>query len=162
MKITKEFLENTKRENQYHIILCKSRVGFPMIFFTHPWFIVIDKKGSINRFEVINWRNKHKKNNDNWFFKNAFEAYEGLYLIPQINFHKMKGKIIFHVRGGENSLAHKVFKFFQKEVYSYPFKNKYSYYPGPNSNTFVQWVLNKFPELNYKLRFDSLGRNYKE
>jgi uncharacterized protein (DUF1919 family) len=28
-------------------------------------------------------------------------------------------------------------------IHNYPYKNKYIHYPGPKSNTFVQYIINK-------------------
>lgn len=39
---------------------------------------------------------------------------------------------------------------------SYPFNNKYRYWPGPNSNTFAQWVVRD----KMKLPFRAAGRLY--
>ncbi len=41
----------------------------------------------------------------------------------------------------------------------YPYNNEYKYYPGPNSNTYVQWVLNQ-AKLNYLLSKKGLGKNF--
>ncbi len=41
----------------------------------------------------------------------------------------------------------------------YPYKYKYKYWPGPNSNTYVQWVLNE-AKTQYSLSPLGLGKNY--
>ncbi|TVQ42592.1 MAG: DUF3750 domain-containing protein [Gloeocapsa sp. DLM2.Bin57] len=41
----------------------------------------------------------------------------------------------------------------------YPYKYKYRYWPGPNSNTYVQWVLNE-AKTNHYLSYLGLGKNY--
>lgn len=41
----------------------------------------------------------------------------------------------------------------------YPYNYQYKYYPGPNSNTYVQWVLNQ-GKTNYLLGRKGLGKNY--
>jgi hypothetical protein len=38
--------------------------------------------------------------------------------------------------------ADSVVRFIQSQSPSYPLRSRYSYYPGPNSNTYIQWVLN--------------------
>lgn len=43
---------------------------------------------------------------------------------------------------------------------SYPYKYQYLYWPGPNSNTYVQWVLNQ-AGTNYFLGGLALGKNYR-
>ena len=43
----------------------------------------------------------------------------------------------------------------------YPYNHYYRYYPGPNSNTYVQWVLNQ-TKSNYFLSEKGIGKNYKQ
>ena len=42
----------------------------------------------------------------------------------------------------------------------YPWKNTYTVFPGPNSNTFTAWVSRQVPELNLKLPFTAIGSGY--
>jgi len=44
----------------------------------------------------------------------------------------------------------------RKSPESYPWCSKYRYWPGPNSNTYVQWVLHGTHELSRK----GLGKHY--
>ena len=41
----------------------------------------------------------------------------------------------------------------------YPYKKEYSMF-GPNSNTFIAWILCEVPELNLKLSRRAIGKNY--
>lgn len=41
----------------------------------------------------------------------------------------------------------------------YPYNYKYRYYPGPNSNTYVQWILNQ-GNTNYLLGKKGIGKDY--
>lgn len=45
-------------------------------------------------------------------------------------------------------------------VARYPWANEYTLFPGPNSNTFPQWVGMQIPELGLKLPFRALGSGY--
>ena len=42
----------------------------------------------------------------------------------------------------------------------YPWAEEYTLFPGPNSNTFPQWVGLQVPELNLELPFRALGSGY--
>ena len=42
----------------------------------------------------------------------------------------------------------------------YPWANQYTVFPGPNSNTFPQWVGLQVPELGLELPFRALGSGY--
>jgi len=43
---------------------------------------------------------------------------------------------------------------------SYPWKNTYKAYPGPNSNTFIAWIALQVPELELDLPFSAIGSSY--
>jgi hypothetical protein len=42
---------------------------------------------------------------------------------------------------------------------SYPYCERYRYWPGPNSNTYVAWVL-RAAGIDYALSWKAFGRNY--
>ncbi|MEO9944866.1 MAG: DUF3750 domain-containing protein [Paraglaciecola sp.] len=42
----------------------------------------------------------------------------------------------------------------------YPWANEYTLFPGPNSNTFPQWVGLQVPELELELPFRAIGSGY--
>ena len=42
----------------------------------------------------------------------------------------------------------------------YPWANEYTLFPGPNSNTFLQWVGLQVPEMELELPFRALGSGY--
>ncbi|ELR98442.1 DUF3750 domain-containing protein [Gloeocapsa sp. PCC 73106] len=42
---------------------------------------------------------------------------------------------------------------------SYPYKYLYRYWPGPNSNTYVQWILNQ-AQTQYSLSSLGIGKDY--
>lgn len=45
---------------------------------------------------------------------------------------------------------------------SYPWPNYYKAFPGPNSNTFTAWVVDKVPGLKVSLPFSAIGSGYSE
>ena len=42
----------------------------------------------------------------------------------------------------------------------YPFRDRYLPWPGPNSNTFVAWVLRR-ADVDFRLPWNAIGRNYR-
>lgn len=56
-------------------------------------------------------------------------------------------------------LAHQLAEIIVNTPEIYPYNYRYHYFPGPNSNTYVQWVLNK-ANLNYSLSWRGIGRHY--
>ena len=43
---------------------------------------------------------------------------------------------------------------------SYPYKNTYSVWPGPNSNTFIAWIGRLVPELRLDLPATAIGKDW--
>jgi len=43
---------------------------------------------------------------------------------------------------------------------SYPYAGEYKMLPGPNSNSFIQWILLEVPELGAELPAKALGKNW--
>lgn len=75
---------------------------------------------------------------------------------------RYQAKLLYKIAGNKNSLAHKVATFIDDTIKDYPYKNIYKHLPGPNSNTFTQWILNHFPEIKLQLPRNAFGKNYKE
>lgn len=48
--------------------------------------------------------------------------------------------VIAELRG---EMAEKVARFIETQSPRYPWRHEYTYFPGPNSNTYTAWVLNK-------------------
>ncbi|WP_166254567.1 DUF3750 domain-containing protein [Marinobacter salicampi] len=48
----------------------------------------------------------------------------------------------------------------QQAVADYPYPNRYEAWPGPNSNTFVAWVIRQVPELDVALPNTAIGKDY--
>lgn len=47
-----------------------------------------------------------------------------------------------------------------KAARDYPFADRYTVYPGPNSNTFTAWIARKAPELRLDLPPTAIGKDY--
>ena len=56
-------------------------------------------------------------------------------------------------------LAYQLTKIIENTPKTYPYKHCYRYFPGPNSNTYVQWVLNQ-ADNNYRLGIRGIGKHY--
>ncbi|MEO1889267.1 MAG: DUF3750 domain-containing protein [Cycloclasticus sp.] len=48
----------------------------------------------------------------------------------------------------------------EQAVISYPFPEEYTLWPGPNSNSFTEWVSLEVPELGLKLPMSAIGKNW--
>ena len=74
-----------------------------------------------------------------------------------INRLRLTPKLVGYIEGDELSLSKSMIDFVENNYLSYPHKFSYHYVPGPNSNTFTRWIINKFPESGLKLPWNAFG-----
>ena len=43
---------------------------------------------------------------------------------------------------------------------TYPYPNEYKMLPGPNSNSFIQWILLEVPDIGFKLPVKAIGKSW--
>jgi len=150
------------RSYLYQIFIMCSRVPLPLFFALHTWF-VINKKGNVNRWESGKFHNpKPKKSWGNVYLglgKN--NPLTGMNLNPFSPGQRYKSRLLGYLEGKNNSTAHKMISFIESNAKNYPYKNEYVLL-GPNSNTFTQWILNRFPESNLKLPWNAIGKSYRK
>ena len=92
------------------------------------------------------------------------EGFEGKDSIPENNealsIVDVRGRPLFlYVEGEEGSLAQNMADFIEVSNKNYPYCYGYSLI-GPNSNTYVQSVLDRFPESRMQLSWNALGKNF--
>jgi len=152
-----EFSELINR-NKYQVFLFSSPVPYPLNFAVHTWFVV-NLKGKISRWEFGRFKESPHKNGIG-VLKNFFEPTKGMNKYFWKSHPRFSSKLIDFIEGADDSVAKDLSEFIEKFSNSYPLKEKYIL-TGPNSNTFVQWVLDKYSEANIKLPFNAIGKRYK-
>ena len=112
----------------------------------HYWFVVFDESGACHRWEI-------------WQTKNAGGRSIG-------HLHCDLKHPDADVGGGPTRIAAQwtgdqalAIKTILEAAESYPFCNKYRYWPGPNSNTFAAWVLRQ-AGIDHPLGRMALGKSY--
>ncbi len=114
----------------------------------HYWFVVYDENG-YHRFEV--WQTPN--------------AREGCVSIGHLHFDLMLPTS--HVGGGPTKLVTSWFKEEAQQIRSvledlassYPHCHQYRAWPGPNSNTFIAWVLQQ-ANIKHGLGWNALGKRF--
>lgn len=149
-----KLIDNTK----YQVFLFSSPVPIPLNFSVHTWF-VINLKGKISRWEFGKFRGSPHKNGIG-VLKNFFEKTEGMNICFWKPEPRFKSQLIDFIEGDGDSVANRIAFFIDEHSNSYPLKTEY-YMTGPNSNSFMQWILNKFPEAKLKLPLNAIGKGYK-
>ena len=147
-----EKFEELIKKDEYQVFVFCCNAYFPFNFFRHPWF-VLNKKNEISRWEV---RHDLNKINSNYLYINNQYAFEGTEISFFIN-KKWNASLLGFVEG---EIAQKVIDYIENSKTNYPYCNEYSFL-GPNSNTYAQYILNKFPEFNVKLSNRFIGKDFK-
>lgn len=146
------------KSNHYQFWILYSPLPIPLNFVAvHNWLVVKAPNEEPVRWEV--WQHQHCCH-ESWghLHKNLFFPHQGISR-NYFPFGRCKGKyweprIASYLEGIS---AKHIVKFIQSNARQYSQKNRYVFWPGPNSNTFVQWIINQFPEKGIKLPKRSLG-----
>ena len=112
---------------------------------THPW-IIIKRAGAkqFDRYEVVGWGGgpSLKKN----------------YALPDGYWFGAEPSIMAEYRGpGTEQLIDRI----EAAIETYPFKDRYLSWPGPNSNTFLAHVAREVPELRLDIPANAIGKDYR-
>lgn len=150
-------LQNLIKNDKYQVFVLSCPAYFPFYFLRHPWF-VLNKKGIISRWETRHYKNKLNKNLRYLHF-NTQPPFQGINTSFFVKKHFWGTELIGLVEGEENSIAQNIVEFIENSEKYYPYSNKY-FLTGPNSNTYVQWVLKRFPEVRIKLSWRFIGKGY--
>ncbi len=157
--MSEQEFENLIKKDKYQVFIFTSWAHIPFIFAMHPWF-VINKKGVISRYEIVWKKNCCEGKSFGHLHLNAIPPWSGIGIFSFSKKHFWKSKLLGMIEGDENSHSCGVMEFIENSKTSYPYLNKYVL-TGPNSNTYAQWILDKFPEFNIKLPWSCIGKAYK-
>lgn len=146
--------EDLINKDKYQVFVFCCPAYFPLNFARHPW-VVINKKGDISRYEIT-----HFKDNGTYLHVNMYPAFQGIKFSFFTNKHNKEVQLLGFIEGDENSTAFKVIEFIEDSTNTYSYCNKYGML-GPNSNTYLQNVLNKFHEFHMKLPWNFIGKGFK-
>lgn len=153
----RSLLENLVRNDSYQVFLFVSPAHIPLSIWTHPW-VVINKKGQMSRYEV---RYKHNRTNPELghIHINDLPLFDGIEVFSFLDHPRWNATLLGQIEGGENSAAQKMCEFVENSIHAYKDKGRYFLF-GPNSNTYIQWILDNFPEFKGKLKWNALGNEY--
>ena len=149
----KEF-KNLVKKDRYQIFVFSSRLPFPLSFVTHCWIVSV-KRGIIKRYEVL-----HRENNGNYLHVDFWKPWLGVGKYLWNKDPRWESALLGSLEGKKGSIAEKMTRALEKSS-NYPFKKKYHFFPGPNSNTFVQWILNAFAGCGLRLPWTAFGKEYR-
>jgi hypothetical protein len=146
--------EGLIKTDKYQVFVFCCPALIPVNFARHPWF-VLNKKGEVSRYEI-----NYLKKNNSYLLKDCLPPFQGIEYASFIKNHFWKAKLLGFIEGDEDSVAQKAIEFIENSQNTYPHCDKYRLW-GPNSNTYAQNILNKFPEFNIHLSWRFIGKNFK-
>lgn len=146
-------IDNTK----YQVFLFTCTATVPFSFAVHPW-LVINRKGIITRWEMF-WQSSRSPLSWGHLHKNFYPPFHGSEMFFYSETYFFEPVLAGLIEGSEDSVAHKMAQFIEDSPQKYPYCDLYSL-AGPNSNTYVSWVLNQFPDSGLVLPWNAFGKNY--
>jgi hypothetical protein len=128
-------------------------VSLPAPFASHPW-LVINSRGRLERWEVVFRRNL---NQTSWghLHRDLLPPFSGIEIIPYLPRPRWSGSVLEVYEGGE---CQRLIRTLRASPEMYPLRDRYAF-TGPNSNTYVRWVLQR-SEVAFRLPRGSIGQNY--
>lgn len=117
------------------------------MFAIHSWIAVKKKDAkSYTVYEVMGWH--------------AYRGNPALYVhddIPDRLWFNNKPEILLDLRG---QVAEDAINNIEKAVAAYPYADQYHTWPGPNSNTFVAYLIRHVPQLAIQLPTTAIGKDF--
>ena len=123
--------------------------GLPGLFADHHWLLVIRKTEEIGIKTCHRWEIWQKANQS----KNSWGHLHENLLDPTQGVGNGPSRVVQRWLDGD---AIAIIKRIESSPEQYPFLNHYRYWPGPNSNTYAQWVLHGKIRLGHR----GIGRSY--
>lgn len=123
--------------------------GWRGVVADHSWVTTKARGASeYRRYEVIGWRLR----------RGASAVADGPG-IPDAYWFGSEPKLLLDIRGEQ---ARDLIARIEAASDCYPWPDRYSAWPGPNSNTYIQWIALAVPELELELPWRAVGKNWLE
>ena len=121
--------------------------GWRGMFAIHTWIAIKPKNQFVYTvYQALGWN----------YFRNQ-PVVDVRQDIPDRVWFSHQPKILFQAKGEQ---AEKIIAEIQAAVKSYPYKNGYHMWPGPNSNTFVAYVIRHSPSIKISMPMTAIGKDY--
>ncbi|MEM7161878.1 MAG: DUF3750 domain-containing protein [Bacteroidota bacterium] len=157
--MTQKEFEDRLDSNLYQVFLFSAPLPYPLNFAVHGWF-VINLNGRIHRWDFGRFIDSPHPNKIG-VLKDFIPFTTGLRKFPWNTKYVTESKLHGYISGPLDSRAEKMARFIENETPNYPLRDTYKLI-GPNSNTYVKWVINHFSDCGFKLPWNAFGRNCKE
>jgi len=116
-------------------------------FAVHPWVAWIKKGDKEYTIAQVSYWKKRSSNT-------AISIRQG---IPDRRWFDNAPTLLYEVKGKQ---ASKIIKKVKSRINDYPYAKTYTLYPGPNSNTFVAYLIKSVDEIKTELPPHAIGKDY--
>lgn len=113
----------------------------------HYWFVTFDDSGACERWEV--WQTPDAGGR-------SFGHLHCNLKEPDAGVGGGPSRVVAQWRSGD---AHNLLEALKSAEKTYPFRDRYLPWPGPNSNTFVAWVLRR-AGIEFALPWKAIGKDF--
>lgn len=144
-------------QDTYYVLFLASETSLPIRLATHVWIVTV-YNGKIHRWDILH-KPQPAEHRVGHLHKNFQAPFQGLPKYYFGNAEHWDSVLSGFVSGKKGSVAHSVYTFVEKQIVAYQHATSYVMLPGPNSNSFVQWVIDSF-SLPITLPSTALGKNY--
>ncbi len=119
-------------------------------------------RGSFGVHPWISWKRANEKQYTvsevtSWNIRRTGSAVDLRQDIPDRLWYDKEPTVLFEARGEK---ADKIIDQLVPLINKYPFKSKYVLWPGPNSNTFIAYLIREIKELDIELPPHAVGKDY--
>ena len=145
------------KKDTYQVFLLSCPCTFPVNFAHHMWF-VLNEKGKLSRWEVL--LDKECCGQKGHVYKDAQAPFKSFGLFVKNEKAYFAPTLLGLMEGDADSEAFKMIRFIEASKETYPYRDHYKLL-GPNSNTYVKWVLDQFPGFKVSTHWRALGAGFK-
>jgi len=148
---SKNIVKNSIKDNQTSIQVYAARTwGLKGALAVHTW--ITTKRNNANHFinyQIIGWRYRYGN-------RSPLVMTQSMH--PIQNWYGNPATLLVNLNGNQyESIIDKI----ENAITQYPYRNTYTLWPGPNSNTFTAYIAREVPELTLDLPSTAIGKDYR-
>jgi len=138
------------QEDVDQVFLLRSPLPLPWSVAVHSWVVTSDADNELHRWEV--WQNAEIAE-PSWghLHRDLFDPCTGMPLFCRAPV-RWSSSLVGSLRDGASSII----SFLEQRPEEYPYTDTYRFF-GPNSNTFPQWLLDRFVPADVEMSWRAVG-----
>lgn len=153
-----EQLLSMVKGDRHQVFVCECPIPIPFNIGRHAWFVCVTPGLLPERYELLYRPTDRYSERFGFLYKNALPPFG---VVPEFNeWITRDPNNVVTLRGiVEGEVAAAMIKVITATPHTYPYTDHYRVIPGPNSNTYVAWVLEQF-DTDITLSWRAFGKSY--